>query len=138
MTSYREIHVSDQEREHYERERSALLVPDPWKDKFCQKTGLVGMYIESSMAEIMHLRAESEPGVKLNVPNPVYVKFHELLATTLKVRDHDAYSKLQTFIENEIVKRPLQVVKWSGYVPDIRLVDTIDEALGWLQDYLEC
>jgi hypothetical protein len=112
-----------------------FLVPNPWTDSFCIKNGLVRMYIESSIAEILYLRAESEPGVKLNCPNPVYTRYHELLGNCLESDGSSgSFEVLKQFIEDNVCHRPITI---SPTTTDIRLVDTIEEALGWLAGYLK-
>lgn len=137
--------VTSVQKDDYEKKRNALMVPDPWTDVFCAKNGLVNMYIESSIAEIMHLRAESEPGVKLNCPNPIYIRYHSILDNCLQTwRNKDIgqservarFTVLLKFLENEVLCHTLNIVRWADYVPDIRLVNTIDEAIGWLAHHL--
>jgi len=122
------------------------MVTDPWHDPFCAKNGLVNMYIENTIAEILYLRAESEPGVKLNCPNPIYGIYHKLLKVCLDARGKKGLGKdektkpfidLIRFLKEEVLTDNIEIVKWnSEYIPDIRLVDTIGEALGWLANYL--
>jgi hypothetical protein len=159
------VMVTEEHQALYEEKRLALLVPDPWNDTFARKVGLTNMYIESTLAELMRLRAESDPGVKLNCPNPLYMfvplendvpptskdfdparaAYHELLVQCFKDPKKDKLNKrctkerfdlLKHFIEEKILERPLSIVQWEDYVPDIRLLDTIDEAMSWLLQYL--
>jgi hypothetical protein len=92
------------------------------------------MYIESSIAEILYLRAESEPGVKLNCPNPIYTRYHELLGKCLESKAGAGFQELKQFLEDNVCHRPLTIIPTTI---DIRLVDTIEEALGWLASYLK-
>jgi len=93
------------------------------------------MYIESSIAEILYLRAESEPGVKLNCPNPIYTKYHELLGNCLESNNKaESFAILKRFIEDNVHHQPISLVHTTT---DIRLVDTIGEALGWLANHLK-
>jgi hypothetical protein len=156
------VKISEDQKTVYEKKRMNLMVHDPWSDPFAKKVGLTNMYIESSIAEVMGLRAELEPGVKLNCPNPLYLyqsdvpattkdfdperaSFHELLAECLKNPKKDKLNKrsseerfelLKLFIEGRIIHRSLKIVQWESYIPDIRIVDTIDEAMSWLRQYL--
>lgn len=136
--------VTESQKDEYERRRLAFMVTDPWTDPFCTKNGLAAMYIENTIAEILYLRAESEPGVKLNCPNPVYGTYHKLLGTCLKVHGKDEITKafldLVKFVKEKVLdNNVIEIIMWSpatNYIPDIRLVDTIGEALGWLSNYL--
>lgn len=135
--------LTDEQITVYEQKRMALMVPDPWSDPFCAKIGLCNMYIESTIAEILHLSAESEPGVKLNCPNPIYGKYHKLLESCLKSKGKGSesvsnFKELVQFLETKVMDNGrINIEKWTGqYTPDIRLVDTIDEAIGWLAWYL--
>lgn len=136
--------ISEADIEQYENKRNNLMVPDPWSDPFCDKNGLVVMYIESTIAEIVCLRAELEPGVKLICPNPVYTTYHNMLIDLFKERKdknadkvEELYRILHKFIETEVIHRSLKIVTWTGYVPDIRLLNTIEEAMGWLYRYVK-
>ena len=131
-----QLTVNAERRDAYETDRNNLMVPDPWSDPFCNKIGLCNMYIESTIAEIMHLSAESEPGVKLNCPNPVYDEYHILLGKVLANKSEADYSKLLTFIETDVADRSLKRMRWIEYVPDIRLLDTVDETMGWLAQHI--
>lgn len=142
------LRVKVNEKE-YEAKRMALAVPDPWSDPFSNKIKLTHMYIESTLTELLKLRAEQDPGVKLNCPNPVYEQFHKLFTTCLKTKNksksiesiesiesNEPYKHLKQYIEDTILCRSLKIIIWDGYVPDIRLLDTIDEAMSWLHNYL--
>jgi hypothetical protein len=142
------ITVSPAKVKEYEQRRNKLLVPDPWTDPFCAKTGLSHMYIESMLAQLMLLRAESEPGVKLNCPNSKYNEFHVLLHNVFssckaaKKQEPDqidtpteAFDKLSAYVEG-IIERTLKLVKWTDYFPDIRLLDSIDDAMSWLFQHM--
>jgi hypothetical protein len=103
------------------------------------------MYIESTIAEILLLRAESEPGIKQNCPNPTYTEFHKLMVSCLEVPKKAPltqsektvrYMSLLKFIR-DLVGAEFEITTWDGYIPDIRLVDTIEEAMGWLADHLD-
>jgi hypothetical protein len=137
--------VTDSQKDEYEKRRLAFIVTDPWNDPFCAKNGLTNMYIENTIAEILYLRAESEPGVKLNCPNPVYGTYHKLLGACLKVRGKKedeitkAFLDLVKFLKEVLDVNVIEITKWdptSNYIPDIRLIDTIGEALGWLSNYI--
>lgn len=138
------VTVTESQKDEYERRRLAFMVTDPWNDPFCAKNGLVAMYIENTIAEILYLRAESEPGVKLNCPNPVYGTYHKLLGACLKASGTDkitmAFLDLVIFVKEKVLdNNVIEIITWnpaSNYIPDIRLVDTIGEALGWLSNYL--
>jgi hypothetical protein len=135
------VRVTEERQMDYEKQRKALMVPDPWTDPFCAKNGLINIYIESTIAEIMYLRSESEPGA-INCPNPVYAKYHTMLNNCLETRNNDQidrasrFKDLLKFLENEVPTPGMEIVKWIGYIPDIRLVDNLGEALGWLAQHL--
>ncbi len=93
------------------------------------------MYIISTISEIIGLRAEQEHETKINFPNPEFIKYHKLITTVLKTNATLDFQLLRLHIEG-IVGRPLKLVRWIGYTPDIRLLDTIDEAMGWLSQYV--
>jgi len=140
--------VTESQKDEYEKRRLAFMVTDPWNDPFCAKNGLSKMYIENTIAEILYLRAESEPGVKLNCPNPVYGTYHKLLGACLEVHGNGghvveitkAFLDLVKFVKEKVLdNNVIEIITWSpasNYIPDIRLVDTIREALGWLSNYL--
>jgi hypothetical protein len=141
----------------YEQRKKSLLVPDPWNDKFCKKNGLCNMYIESMLAQLMLLRAEDEPGIKINCPNPKYTEFHihlHKLFIACEYRDNPskfvfkpdeslplvplvAFKNLQNYIEDNIIHRTLKLYSWIGYVPDIRLLNDIDDAMSWVAQYVK-
>jgi len=137
------IVISSDQQQEYEKRRLRLIVPDPWHDPTCVKNGLVSMYIESTIAEIIGLSAESEPGVKLGCPNPIYTQYHVLISKCIAVwskggkeekertEQRKMFTELIAFLEKYLGEK-IVVAVWDGYVPDIRLVNTIGEALGWL------
>jgi hypothetical protein len=127
--------LSDDSCEVYERRRMALSVPSPWTDAFCKKNKLANMYIISTIAEIMGIRAEAEHGTKINCPNPDFTTYYKLISAVLKSPSTDKFGALRLFLETK-VGRPLKLVQWTGYRPDIRLLDTVDEAMGWLSQHL--
>jgi len=142
------VTISESQKDECEKRRLAFMVPDPWNDPFCAKNGLAKMYIESTIAEILYLRAESEPGVKLNCPNPVYGTYHKLLGACLgkkltKDEITKAFMELVKFLGEKVLDTDgIEIVKWNpdgpagNYIPDIRLIDTIGEALGCLSNYI--
>lgn len=127
--------LTPEQIEQYESQRLELMVPDPWSDPFCVKIGLTNMYITETISELIQLRMELEPGVKLNCVNPSYEEFHELLGSVFKNKGTGT-EKLEQFIE-EYLKRPLEIVVWDDYVPDIRLLETVDEAISWLRLHID-
>lgn len=134
MTEPRIISLTDTQIADYERQRAALKVPDPWNDKFCKKIGLTKMYIESIIAQLIPLSAETYPGVQINVPNPKYKEFHDHLNKVLSDGNIANFNTLVNFIES-VIERPIEPVHWKDYKPDIRLLRTIDHALSWLREY---
>ena len=129
MTDIRTL--SDDECKAYESRRMELAVPLPWSDAFCKKNKLANMYIISTIAEIIGLHAEVEHGIQINRPNPAFITYHRLISAVLKTGSSDHLQSLRLFIE-DYIGRPLIIVQWVGYRPDIRLLDTIDEAMSWL------
>lgn len=130
IISYTEEQVAE-----YEKQRNALMVPDPWDDKFCKKIGLINMYIESTIAQLIPISAEMYPGVQINVPNPKYKEFHDHLAKVLSDDGNEGdFDTLVEFIE-DMIERQLELVSWEGYVPDIRLLRKIDDGVSWLRQH---
>lgn len=134
------IVLSEQQKDTYTKAEQEMLVKDPWNDPFCNKIGLNNMYIQSTIAEILHLSAELEPGVKQNCPNPVYKMYNELLNTALDSKKVEDFYSLLDFLEQKVVKKEITVIDWSDcdYVPDIRVVDSLEEAMGWVYRYITC
>ena len=132
MINMEHVELTNEQIENLEEKRLMLKVPDPWNDKFCHKNGLVDMYIISTITEIIKISAEAEPGIKLNNPNPKYVKFIQIISKFLQTKNYETYEELHMFISNFIAKDIIPI-SWSGdYIPDIRIAETIEEALGWL------
>lgn len=128
------ISLSEGQKNKYIDMHQKLLVTDPWSDPFLDKIGLTSMYIQSTLSEILHLSAETEPGVKLNCPNPLYAQFNKLLNATLKSKKEEDLQELLAFLQKDITCKEIIPVDWSqtDYIPDIRVVDTIEEAIGWI------
>lgn len=134
------------------QDKEQFKVIDPWNDPFCEKNGLASMYIESSIAEILGLSAELEPGVKLNCPNPVYTKYHALMVDCLEKKDKNKkaippderrkrYLALVDFLNDVNIRQgcgEIKIAHWEdkSLMPDIRVAQSIGEALGWLGYYM--
>ncbi len=127
----------------HEQRKGKLHIKDPWKDKLANKTGLNNIYISDTITDIMGLRAEKEPTVQLNCSNPEFEKYTKLFNNLMKthkekprsVEVREQYDIFLCYIE-AYSKQRIQVLYWQDYMPDIRVLDTLQECLSWLYKYL--
>lgn len=136
-------------QKYYEEKFSHIIIKDPWTDRLSIKSGLPTIYIRSSLAETMRLSANYENADKdaiyrtgadasVTTCNPVYDKFQSVLNEVFDADEPEqaqAFSKFREFVE-QYLDRQLLSIQWDDYIPDIRVVETIDEAVYWLYLYI--
>lgn len=118
---------------------SKLMIPNPWIDPSVKKVGLYEMYIINSLSETLELSAEEDPDIKLGCMNPLYTEMHKLLSSFLDDPSKEFFLKIIEFSE-KYLDRKIRLVNWvvpdnkdKQFWPDIRLLETPDECLSWIQ-----
>lgn len=127
----------------HELRKSKLHIKDPWNDILANKTGLNNIYISDTITEIMRLYAEKDPTVQLNCSNPDFDKYFELYNDLMKTHKKtpgtavvkEQYRALLLWCST-YSKQSIQILYWENYMPDIRVLDTLQECFSWLYKYL--
>ena len=102
--------------------QAGVLIPEPWKDALCKKSGLVNYYYISAFVETLRIKAASKE----------YGAISGLLQDYLAERErYERFQALHSWIESYL-QRPCKVVRWKGPdIPDIRCLMTPEECLSY-------
>jgi hypothetical protein len=124
--------------ENHKNQLSKFMIVNPWSDPKIKKIGLYEMYIIDSISESLEdiIPIEEDEETKLGCINPDYQTLHLLLSNFLDTPNLDNFKKTYEFITNK-TQREIKLYKWVDtkgdiFIPDIRLLESIDECLSWI------
>ena len=127
------IRLTKEQIKEFEDNKSSFMVKDPWDDPFCKKIGLTNMYVEDSIAETLGISAEQDPDDCINKPSKHYEEFHNLITDFMDKKNHKTLLSFKEFCEGHINTKIQLNIRWEDYIPDIRLLNNIDQMLSWLK-----
>lgn len=127
------ITLTTEQIQEFEDKKSSFMVKEPWDDPFCKKIGLTNMYVEDSIAETLGISAEQDPDDCINKPNKQFEEFHNLITEFMDKKSHKTLLVFKEFCECYINSKIQTNITWKDYLPDIRLLDNIDQMLSWLE-----
>ena len=127
------ITLTKKQIQEFEDKKDAFMVKEPWDDPFCKKIGLTNMYVEDSIAETLGISAEQNSDDCINKPSEHYEEFHSLITEFMDKKNHETLLVFKEFCERHINTEIQTNLTWEEYVPDIRLLDNIDQMLSWLE-----
>lgn len=130
MTSLEIELTSDWIKNHEER-KAKFLVKDPWNDPMVRKVGLYNMYIIDAIVESLNVTVEENSQIQLGKMNPIYKTLIKYITNYINTSSMENATILIDFCQT-IVNRPINIIKWTNYKPDIRALDSPDECLSWL------
>lgn len=115
------------------------MIPDPWHVQKIKKIGLYDMYVKNAINESLELLAERDNTKQLVSLNSDYKRMDTLLERLLNYSDEEKKTKSQLFdmivdhtkhLKNPC--NPSDLVVYTNFIPDIRMLDTSAETLSWL------